>query len=264
MKLIRGKKALVTGATSGIGRAIAMALAREGADVFLTDLDADKLEQAAREARAHGVTAATAVCDLAEPAAVSGLVRSVLTEWRGLNILINNAGLTYYGATHAMTDEQWSSIMSVNLLAPVQLVRELLPTLLKADEAHIVNVCSMFGLTPWRKVTAYQTTKYGLVGFTQALRTEYQRPYFGVTALCPGFVAQTSLLERAQVQEVPAWICASPETVAAKAIRAIRRNRGLVLVTPATHVYWRLARIAPGLVDWLLREGWRRRGRIGV
>jgi 3-oxoacyl-[acyl-carrier protein] reductase len=262
MKDIRGKKALVTGAASGIGRAIALALAREGADVFLTDLDAEGLAAAADEIRAHGVNAPTAVCDLSDPAAIRKLVQTVLGEWGGLSILINNAGLTYYGPTHAMTDEQWGRIMSVNLLAPVQLVRALLPSLLAADEAHIVNVCSMFGLVPWRKVAAYQTTKYGLVGFTQALRTEYQRPYFGVTAVCPGFVTGTSLRERANAPEVPAWICASPETVAAKTIRAIKRNRGLVLVTPTTHLYWRVARFAPQLVDWLLREGWRRRGRI--
>jgi 3-oxoacyl-[acyl-carrier protein] reductase len=162
-----------------------------------------------------------------------------------------------------MSAEQWRRIMAVNLLAPIQLFRELLPLLAAADEAHVVNVCSMFGLMPWRKAAAYQTSKYGLVGFTAALRAEFQRAHFGITALCPGFV-RTALLDGQPGDRAGlAWISTTPEMVAARTIRAIRRNRGLVLVTFATQVYWRLYRVAPGLVDWLLREGWRRRGRIG-
>jgi 3-oxoacyl-[acyl-carrier protein] reductase len=264
MQIMRGRKALVTGAGAGIGRAIGLALAREGADLFLIDIDNDKLEAVALEARALGVTVVTRMCDLAEPAAISATTRSLIAEWGALNILINNAGLTWYGPTEAMSAEQWRRIMAVNLLAPIQLFRELLPLLAAADEAHVVNVCSMFGLTPWRKAAAYQTSKHGLVGFTAALRAEFQRAHFGITALCPGFVRTTLLDGTAGDRAVPAWISTTPETVAAKAINAIRRNRGLVLVTPATHFYWRLYRVAPRLVDWLLREGWRRRGRIGV
>jgi 3-oxoacyl-[acyl-carrier protein] reductase len=267
MQIIRGKKVLVTGAASGIGRAITLELASEGADLFLVDIDAANLETVADQARRHGVEAVTVVCDLAEPAQVTAAVNALLAKWGRLNILVNNAGVTYYGSTHAMTDEQWRRIMAVNLLAPIQLFRELLPTLLAAEDAHVLNVCSMFGLVGWRKATAYQTSKFGLVGFTAALRAEYHREHFGVTALCPGFV-DTPLLEREAAGEggeprsAPPWISVSPEKVAVKAIRAIRKNRGMVLITPAAHFYWRLMRFSPALVDWLIREGWRRRGRI--
>jgi 3-oxoacyl-[acyl-carrier protein] reductase len=262
MRVIRGRKALVTGAAAGIGRAIAFALAREGADLFLIDIDADELEAVGVETRALGVTVVTRVCDLTEPADITAMVQVLTAEWGALNVLINNAGVTWYGPTDSMSAEQWRRIMAVNLLAPIQLFRELLPLLAAADEAHVVNVCSMFGLTPWRKAAAYQTSKYGLVGFTAALRAEFQRAHFGITALCPGFVRTALLDGQAGDRDGLAWISTTPETVAAKAIGAIRRNRGLVLVTFATHVYWRLYRVAPGLVDWLLREGWRRRGRI--
>jgi 3-oxoacyl-[acyl-carrier protein] reductase len=266
MKTIRGRRAMVTGAANGIGRAIALALAEEGADLFLVDIDSDNLSAVAVGARAYGVEAATYVCDLAEPTQVSAAVERV-RQWGGLNILINNAGLAYYGPAHLMTDEQWNRIMAVNLLAPVQLVRALLPTLLAADEAHILNMCSMFGLTTWRKTLAYQTTKFALVGFTAGLRADYCRDHFGVTALCPGFV-QSALVEDYAAGEphkrrsVPRWICATPETVAARAIQAIRRNQGMVVITPAAHLWWRLGRFFPGLVDWLIREGWRRRPRV--
>lgn len=266
MHIIRGKKALVTGAASGIGRAIALALAREGADVFLVDIKEPELAEVAREAGSQGVKVVTAVCDVSDPAQIKTLTANLRRRWNGLNILVNNAGITYYGNTHLMSGEQWTRIMAVNLLAPIRLVHELLPVLLAAGDAHIVNVCSMFGLATWRKAAAYQTSKFGLVGFSAALRAEYCSETFGVTALCPGFV-HSSLLEAGETAqaerqlEVPAWICASADQTAAKAIRAIRRNQGVVLVTPAAHFYWRLARFFPGLVDWLTREGWRRRGR---
>jgi short-subunit dehydrogenase len=266
MRVIRGKKALITGAASGIGRAIAHALATEGADVFLVDINEDGLADVAREIGRHGTKVVTATCDLSDPAQIEALAANLRRRWNGLNILVNNAGITYYGNTHLMTGAQWNRLMAVNLLAPIRLTHELLPLLLTAAEAHILNVCSMFGLATWRKTAAYQTSKFGLVGFSAALRAEYCGDTFGVTALCPGFV-RSSLLQAGETDRtdrelaVPAWICASAEQTAAKAIHAIKRNQAVALVTPAAHFYWRLARFFPGLVDWLTREGWRRRGR---
>jgi 3-oxoacyl-[acyl-carrier protein] reductase len=269
MKIIRGKKALVTGAASGIGRAIAMALAREGADLYLIDIDKDNLEVTARQARCHGTSVVTAVCDLTRPDEISVAVAALLSIWSRLEILVNNAGIAYHGPTHEMTREHWDRLIAVNLLAPIQLVGELLPTLSRADEAHILNVCSMLGLVTIRKMTAYQTSKFGLVAFTAALRSEYSRSGFGVTALCPGFVrtpmVETFISSRANKRaKLPAWTCTSAERVADKAIAAIRRNRALVLITPMARLLWWLARISPSFADWINREGWRRRKRIEI
>jgi 3-oxoacyl-[acyl-carrier protein] reductase len=274
MKIIRGKKALVTGAASGIGRAIALALAEEGADLYLIDIDAAGLAGTAGEVASRGVEVATAVCDLREPPQISAAVRDVLARWGGLNILINNAGVLFYGPTHRMSDEQWNRVLSVNLAAPIQLARELLPALLRSRDAHLVNVCSIFGLVGSRNVAAYQTSKFGLIGFTEALRTEYSGRSFGVTAICPGFVS-TPMMERVTGGEPevngragkpptppPGWIFTSPEKVARKTIAAMRHNRGLVIVTPAARLLWWLKRQFPGAVDWVSREGWRNKGPV--
>ncbi|HEY0418580.1 MAG TPA: SDR family oxidoreductase, partial [Acetobacteraceae bacterium] len=162
MQVIRGKKALVTGAASGIGRALALALARDGAELFLIDIDEGKLAGVAGAARALGATVTTLVCDLTRASEVSAAAVAVLSGGSGLSILVNNAGAAYYGATQDMTAAQWDRIISLNLLAPIQLVRELLPTLLAQEEAHVVNVCSIFGLVPLRKGAAYQVSKFGL------------------------------------------------------------------------------------------------------
>jgi 3-oxoacyl-[acyl-carrier protein] reductase len=266
MQTIRGRKAVVTGAASGIGRAIALALAREGADLYLVDIDAVKLAAAVSDAQRMGASAVSAVCDLAEPSAITAMVESLLSQWGKPDILVNNAGVAYYGSTHDMTAERWKAVLAVDLMAPIQLTRELLPVLLAREEAHIVNVCSIFGLVPMRKGAAYQVSKFGLVGLSAALRAEYGRD-IGVTALCPGFV-RTPLLETFETggggqrrHAIPDWLCARPEAIAAAAVRAIRRNRGLVVITPAARVLWWTARFFPGLLDWLTRQGWRRRKR---
>jgi short-subunit dehydrogenase len=269
MKVIRGRKALVTGAASGIGRAIALALAEEGADLCLLDIDEGKLRATAREAEGRGVAVVTRACDLTDRAQITAAVKSLLATWGRLDILVNNAGVSYYGSTDHMTAEQWNWILAVNLLAPIQLVRELLPTLATQDEAHILNVCSIFGLVPMRKGTAYQTSKFGLVGFSTALRAEYGRSRFGVTALCPGFVS-TSLTETYATgpiqrrHQIPAWATTSAEKIAAKAIGAIRRNKGLVVIPAGARILWWLTRLSPALVGWLARDGWRRKGPVEI
>lgn len=276
MKIIRGKKALITGAASGIGRAIAIALAGEGADLYLIDIDEAGLERSAREVAGRGIEVVTAVCDLREPAQISAAVRALLSRWDHLNILINNAGVLFYGPTHLMSDEEWDRVMSVNLAAPIQLARELLPALLRSQDAHLVNISSIFGLVSSRNIAAYQTSKYGLIGFTEALRTEYGGRNFGVTAICPGFVS-TPMMERVVGGEPavngrsgkaptppPAWIFTSPETVAARTIAAMRRNRGVVVVTAAARLLWWLKRLVPGAVDWVSREGWRSKGPVEI
>jgi 3-oxoacyl-[acyl-carrier protein] reductase len=264
MKIIRGKRALVTGAASGIGRAVALALAHEGADLCLIDIDGEKLAGTAHEAKARGVATLMRVCDLADPKQITAAVDSLLSAWGRLDILVNNAGIAYYGSTEAMTADQWNRMLAVNLLAPTQLVRELLPTLRAQSEAHIVNVSSIFGLVPMQKIAAYQTTKFGLVGFSAALRAEYDQHGLGVTALCPGFV-RTAMIEEFvtvglehQEYRIPSWMCTSAEKVAEEAICAIRKNKAMVVVSMAARLLWWSTRYSPGVRDWIIRRGWRR------
>jgi 3-oxoacyl-[acyl-carrier protein] reductase len=270
MRNIRGQKAIVTGAASGIGRAIALALAAEGADLFLIDRDAERLANLIHEVRAHGIEVATEVCDLAISAEISRAMGRARATWDSINIVVNCAGIAPYGLFHVMAAEAWRQAMAVNLLAPMQIIHELLPTLIAAKRAHILNVCSVAGLVPWKRLAVYQAGKYGLVGFTLALRNDYHRDNFGVTALCPGLV-RTPLLTNLQDAEAhrrppapPAFLSTTAEAVAAAAIAAIRHDRGLVVVTPLARLGWWLTRLSPSLINWINREGWRRRGKIAL
>jgi short-subunit dehydrogenase len=254
VKVIAGKRALVTGAASGIGRAIALCLARQGAGLVLLDMDAGRLEEAANEARAEtsaGVT--TCLVDLMVPGEIHNAVERVKAEG-GIDILVNNAGLTYIAATEHMTDEMWQRLLAVNLRAPIQLTLELLPSLLARNEAHILNVCSLAGLLPHYNEIAYCLTKYAMVGFSESLRLEYRGKGLGVTALCPGFVRtnlQVMLPDGVERESVPDAMVITPERVASIALKAIKEDRGLVIGGVIPHSLWVLKRYFPAIFDWL-------------
>jgi short-subunit dehydrogenase len=255
MKVIRGKTAVVTGAASGIGRAIAIALAREGARVYAIDIDEQGLKAVAGEICALGVEALTRRCDISDPAQNTAAVKFLLARWGTLDILVNNAGLTYYGRTLQMSAENWDRLLAVNLHAPIQFTRELMPALLKRGEAHVLNVASILGLVGMPRVVAYCTTKFGLVGFSEALRNEFARMGVGVTALCPGLVNTNLFTSAPRGKDVkkskvpPRWVLTTPEKVARRAVKAIYRNQGLVVMQPGSRLMYMAKRFTPRLLD---------------
>jgi len=265
MKTLKGRNAFLTGAASGIGRSLAIALAAEGCHLFLVDVDHAGLLSLERELAASLARVWIRSCDLTDREDLSATIREAIADSGGIDLLINNAGVAYYGPTHCMTQSQWDWLMSINLLAPIQITHELLPSLLQRPDPHIVNMCSISGLVAGGRFAAYHTSKFGLIGLTESLRAEYGRRGVGVTAICPGPVL-TKLYESAasgrsdkSVPSPPRWMCATPERVAAVTIQAIRRDRRQVLITPTAHVLYHLKRFAPGLIDFVNRFS--RRGR---
>jgi 3-oxoacyl-[acyl-carrier protein] reductase len=268
MRLIRGRTAVVTGASSGIGRAIALQLAGEGVHLYLIDRETASLGETAALAARQNVHVQTEVADLSRLDLIADLVAKIQAACPDIHILINCAGTVAYGPVHLIDEQTMRNLMNVNLLAPMELVRALLPNLIAADEAHIVNICSIAGLVPVKRMTAYQASKYGLVGFTMALRNDYQRETFGVTAICPGFV-RTPMVAGLKDREahraapqLPDFLLTSPEVVASKTIDAIRRGKGLVVISPFARTAWWIARAFPFLLDYASREGWRQRGSL--
>lgn len=260
MKNLNGKRALITGAAAGIGREIALSLAREGVHVYLLDIDEAGLLPVVEQAKDAGVAAIGRYCDLSDTTQITDCLKDLLSEWGGLDILVNNAGIACYGPTDEMTAQQWNQLLSVNLLAPIELTRQLLPTLLSQSESHILNVGSLASLVAGSKLTAYNISKFGLLGLSESLLAEYGRSTLGVTALCPGFV-NTQIFQNSprigssrQVRTPPAWLTTTPETVAAKAVRAIQKNQPLVVVTPLAKFLWFCKRMLPSLFLKLMRR----------
>ncbi len=256
-----GRKALVTGAASGIGRSIAMELARQGADVYMLDVDVAGLEDVLLEMRALGACAVAEYCDLTRPQEITNALNTMQYRWGPIDVLVNNAGIGFYGPTETMSAEMWHRLTSVNLLAPIQITRELLPSLMDRPDVCVLNVCSVYGLVAGPRYTAYHTSKFGLVGFTDALRAEYGRRGMNVTALCPGTV-MTPMYDHyptgrpdQEAPRPPRWLSTTPDRVARIALKSVRRNKRRVVVTPAAHAVHTLNRLAPWLVDFVNQFG---------
>ena len=256
MKYLNNKRCLLTGGVGDWGASSALALGVKGVHLYLLDVDAAGLQATIEDCRKLGVVAVGRQCDLSQPTQISGAIADLVARWQYIDLLVNNAGVAYYGPTEKMTGPQWDWLMAINLLAPVQITRELLPTLLARGDAHILNVCSISGMVAGGRFLAYHTSKFGLVGFTEALRAEYNRKGIGVTNLCPGPVS-SNLYNRAisgrkqPVPNPPRWLCATPELVARRGLRGIKKNKRLVLVTPLARLLYWAKRFSPALLDGL-------------
>ncbi|HCP11409.1 MAG TPA: NAD(P)-dependent oxidoreductase [Planctomycetaceae bacterium] len=268
MKSLAGRTAFLTGAAAGIGRELAVTLAGAGCHLFLVDRDEAGLQQLQQQLAGQGVSVWTAVCDLSDSQAVDAVVLTALRQTEGIDLLINNAGVCCWGPTDQMSQTQWDWLLTINLLTPIRITQQLLPHLLLREDPHIVNMCSISGLVAGGRLAAYHTSKFGLVGYTEALRAEYGRRGVGVTAICPGPVRTNlydsgqSLRGGAKIPLPPAWLCATAEQVAAATIRGILRDRRRVLVTPMAHGLSLLSRFAPWIIDFanrFSRHGRRRR-----
>jgi NAD(P)-dependent dehydrogenase (short-subunit alcohol dehydrogenase family) len=261
MKNLRGKRALITGAGSGIGRAIALELARQGTHIWLLEINELTLESVGGEARSCGVDVVARRCDLSRADEIRSAFDEVLKTWGGIDILVNNAGIIYYGATENISDQQWAEVLAINLTAPIMLTRLFLPSLLERHDAHILNVCSIYGLVPKRRLAAYQTAKFALVGFSQSLRLEYGPRGLGITALCPGLV-RTDLIGAAEKSgrlknrlTLASHLAVAPEIVALRAVQAIQKDQGLIVVTLHARALWLVHRCFPRLLDrWQYRK----------
>lgn len=258
MTAVRGKRALVTGAAGGLGRALSCALAREGAELLLVDRDAEGLARVVDEARALGAAAEARQADLAGPEAVAELADEVLAHPRRVQLLVNNAGLLHRGDLRKTPIEAAERLLAVNLLAPVRLTQRLLPALLERRHGeerggHVVNLCSLAGLLAVRQLGIYSVSKFGLVGYSEALRSELGHR-LGVTAVCPGLVdtpmftsSVGDAAREARLRRLP-FLLTSAERVAERSVRAIRRNRALLVISPLARALWLAKRIYPPLL----------------
>src|SRR5215469_8650397 len=199
MKLMQGTVAAITGAGSGIGRALALNLAGRGCALAIADVRDATLEETADLARAAGARAVTThVCDVSDFAAVETYAADALAAHGGVQLLVNNAGVALGGTFQDISMEDFHWLMGINFWGVVNGCKAFLPTLLRQGEAHIVNVSSVFGLLAPPGQTAYVSSKYAIRGFTESLRLELHGTPVQVSAVHPGGVA-TNIAKNARV-----------------------------------------------------------------
>ncbi len=188
MKPLQGKVALVTGASSGLGRAFAGALAKAGAAVLLVARREEKLHDAVSEITAAGGEAAYHVADVRSAPALYDLVDVLLARYRMLHILVNNAGLGWRAKLSDVSRDQITDMIETDLAAPIHLTQAALPALVKNAPSDIVNVASIAGLQGFPEGSVYCAVKHGVVGFTRALAEEVKPAGVRVTAICAGSI----------------------------------------------------------------------------
>jgi NAD(P)-dependent dehydrogenase (short-subunit alcohol dehydrogenase family) len=191
-----GKACIVTGATSGIGFAVAAELASRGADLLLVGRNQSKGEEISSSLRAAGANAAFVAADLAERASSQAIVDAALTTFGRIDVLINNAGLLINGTALECSDEDWDRIMDVNLSAAFRLTRAVLPTMLEQAGGSIVNVASDWALMGAKGAVAYCVSKAALAQLTRCLALDYAASGIRANAVCPTDT-DTPMLDRA-------------------------------------------------------------------
>jgi 2-hydroxycyclohexanecarboxyl-CoA dehydrogenase len=255
---LSGARALVTGAGSGIGRAVAVELARKGSHVLAVDQHGETAEKTALACREVGPEAHDLTCDVTDDEAVRDLAAQVEAEHGGIDILVNNAGVGMSGRFADMSIDDWRWIRAVNLDGIIHCCHAFGPGLLARGRAQVVNVASALAYTPRATESAYVTTKAAVLAFSQCLRADWAGSGVGVTVACPG-VINTPILESTRFVSVDAEEAEdaadrtaklfarghSPELVARDVVMAIRVDKAVVLSGFEAKLGWFAHRMLP-------------------
>lgn len=246
---LRGRRALVTGASRGLGQHIAERLAREGVDLVLAARDGQKLAGVAEQCRALGVRAEVVSADVARAED-----RARMLEAAGvIDILVNNAGVEVTQLLVDQSEDEVRAQIEINLVAPIELTRASLPAMIARGSGVIVNVSSMSGKTATPYNSVYAATKHGLVGLSSSLDVELHGTGVHVGVVCPGFVSGAGMWADTGLRAPVTFREVSPEAVARAVIEVIR-GRGEVLVTAGpVRPLLALRQLIPGLEGPMLR-----------
>jgi short-subunit dehydrogenase len=241
---LTGKKALLTGATGGLGRAIARALSERGASVVLSSRKPDELAELAASLPGEGHR--TVVAELAE----EGAALRLLEDSGEVDVLVANAGLPASGKLDGLSHEHIGRALRVNLESPVRMARELVPTMVARGSGHLVFISSINGKASTPRASLYAATKFGLRGFAFCLRDDLRGSGVGVSVVSPGSIREAGMFadSGASHAALRAVGTGTPDQVANAVVSAIERNRGEVTVAPLRQrLLARLAINAPEL-----------------
>jgi len=260
MKRFPHQRILITGAGSGLGRALALEFARRGWRVALAEIDPERSRESAGAVREAGGRALEIPCDVSRPESMEQAARTVSEEWDGLDVLVNNAGVAAAGYFEKIPLEDWERLLAVNLKSVIYGCRAFIPIFKRQQSGHIVNVASCAGIASWPEMASYNLTKAGVISLSETLRVELAAHRIGVTVVCPGFFHSGLMTgftspderQRTMAEALFSHSRVTSAGVARAVVRAIRRRRRYLLTPPAMQALWWLKRISPGLYSGLL------------
>lgn len=266
MNTFKDQVVVVTGASSGIGEAIALAFAQEGARLILTARDHARLEGVRRQCTQLGARATIHVADLTDQAQVVALARQVHAKHAAVDVLVNNAGVVMGGYCWEVEPADWRRLHEINVMGVVHGISAFVPNMIaRGRGGHIVNMASVSGFVGAPGMATYSASKFAVLGLSESLRAELHRHRIGVSAVCPGFV-KTPIQEkvkmvgqldspkaRARVARDFARTDLLPAMVAQRTLKAIRRNEAIATIGREAFFARTLKRWAPALLERALR-----------
>jgi 3-oxoacyl-[acyl-carrier protein] reductase len=221
MKLLTGKTALVTGAARGIGKAIALRLAKEGANIAFTDLVlSEATEQLEKELQANGVKAKGYASNAANFDETQKIVSEIVKDFERIDILVNNAGITKDGAVKRMTEEQWDAVIAVNLKSVFNFTKAIQPVMWKQAGGSIINMSSVVGVSGNANQANYAASKAGIIGLTKSVAKEFGVRGIRCNAIAPGFIetemtaALPDEIRKSWIEKIPLRRGGTPDDVA--------------------------------------------------
>ncbi|MBL9131724.1 MAG: SDR family oxidoreductase [Verrucomicrobiaceae bacterium] len=272
MSTFRDKVAVITGAGSGIGKALAEELARRGAILSLCDLSADRVEAVVESIRQSGGRAVGSVVDVRHYESVKTLIEAAASAHGRLDYVFNNAGIGVIGAAVDVSIEDWRNVLDVNLNGVVHGATVAFSLMVKQGFGHIINIGSIEGLVPVPLNASYVTSKFAVVGLSGALRIEGADQGVKVSVACPGHV-HTAIFQDSKMingdrsklmKLIPPWAGWTPEKCAKAILRGVEKNKAYIVVSEGAKMLWRTSRFAPNLVFDIMRGVFRRARKIGV
>jgi short-subunit dehydrogenase len=255
MKTLRGKNAIVTGVSRGLGPVIGRALAREGVNLAVVARSRGPLEEEAAGLAAHGVKAVAIGADISDAKDRAALLRQAQAALGPVDILVNNAALEETVHFHRQSPETMVRMIEINLIAPMLLIREVLPAMLERGSGHVVNISSMSGKKGLPFGATYAASKAGIIEWTQAMRFELQGTGVGASVVVPGFISEAGKFADYGLQAPRLAGASSPEQVAEAVVHAIRDDLQEVLVNPGpTRLLLALDALSPALGNAVYRR----------
>jgi len=230
MEQLKGKTALITGGSRGIGKAIAIALAKEGVHIIVTGRGEAALQAAQKDIAALGVQASYAVVDVGNRADTEKVLGNIVTKAAPIDILINNAGIGAFGGFLEMPPEQWEQMIQVNLLGVYYTTRAILPGMIERKSGDIINIASTAGLRGAAVTSGYSASKFGLLGLTESLMLEVRKHNIRVSALTPSTVATDMAVELNLTDGNPEKVLQA-EDLAELVVAQLKLNRRALLKT---------------------------------
>jgi 3-oxoacyl-[acyl-carrier protein] reductase len=195
MENLKGKKAIVTGGGKGLGKATAIAFAKEGIDVAITGRNEENLINTVTELKSYGVDAIYELFDVGNHEEVKDGIERILHQFNSVDILVNNAGIAAFGSFLEMSPEKWNAIIQTNVMGMYYVTKEVLPYLITKNQGDIINVSSTAGITGNANTSAYSASKFAVIGMSEALMKEVRKNNIRVCTLTPSTIASDMSLE---------------------------------------------------------------------